>query len=109
MHFVIRQRCLRLFRPWYPSNMITLFQLLRRLYTDPRSPGMAKMLPIAALLYAFLPFDLVADLVPILGQIDDIGIIALLLWLALRHVPRTPPPPSTRGGHPVIDVPSNGA
>lgn len=34
-----------------------------------------------------LPFDLVPDFIPVLGQLDDVLIVPGLIYLALRMVP----------------------
>jgi uncharacterized membrane protein YkvA (DUF1232 family) len=61
--------------------------LVRRLLGDPRVPRRRKAVLGAVALYLAMPFDLVPDVVPVLGQLDD----ALVLALALRHVLRGTP------------------
>lgn len=41
---------------------------------DPRVPIWTKAVPVLALLYVISPIDFLPDLVPGLGQLDDIGI-----------------------------------
>jgi uncharacterized membrane protein YkvA (DUF1232 family) len=55
---------------------------------DPRAPFAAKALAIVALAYLVSPADLVSDVVPVLGWIDDGLVLAALLWLAYRFLPR---------------------
>jgi uncharacterized membrane protein YkvA (DUF1232 family) len=62
--------------------------LCARLLTDPRVPGTEKALLAGAVVYAIIPFDLIPDMIPFVGQIDDAYLIALTL---LRLMERTDP------------------
>lgn len=55
---------------------------------DPGAPLMAKIVAIVALAYLVSPVDFVSDAVPLLGWIDDALVLAGLLWLAYRFLPR---------------------
>ena len=61
----------------------------RLVLTDSRTPLPAKLILGAAVGYLLLPFDLIPDFIPVLGQLDDVLIVPGLVWLALRLVPRT--------------------
>ena len=52
--------------------------------TDPKTLKM--WLLLAAIVYFLLPFDLVPDLLGILGRIDDVAMIALLAWFYRNHL-----------------------
>jgi uncharacterized membrane protein YkvA (DUF1232 family) len=58
--------------------------LVRRLLGDPRVPMESKLLLGVLIVYLASPIDLVPDVIPVAGQLDD----ALLLALTLRHLVR---------------------
>jgi hypothetical protein len=49
---------------------------------------------VAGVLYTLSPIDLIPDFIPLFGQLDDIGVIILvvLYWLALRNQLDEPKP-----------------
>ena len=61
-------------------------RLLGRLLKDTRVPTAEKALFVAAIIYFVSPIDLIPDVFPFIGQVDDIYVIALTL---LRLVNRT--------------------
>lgn len=54
----------------------------------PATPLASRLVAVLALLYLLSPFDLVSDLLPFVGWIDDGLVVAGLLWLAYRFLPR---------------------
>ncbi len=62
--------------------------IYRGVAQDARVPRIAKLLLGAAIAYAVMPFDLIPDFIPVLGQLDDVILVPLLVWLACRFVPR---------------------
>jgi len=69
----------------FVPNMVLL---CGRLLTDPRVPRTEKALVAGAIIYALIPLDLIPDLIPFVGQVDDAYLIAITL---LRLVDRTEP------------------
>jgi uncharacterized membrane protein YkvA (DUF1232 family) len=62
--------------------------LCARLLTDSRVPATERALLAGAIVYAIIPFDLIPDMIPFVGQVDDAYLIALTL---LRLMERTDP------------------
>jgi uncharacterized membrane protein YkvA (DUF1232 family) len=74
----------RRIRPWmFRKEMIILYYALK----DSRTPLRAKLPAIISLLYLFSPVDLIPDIVPFFGYLDDIVIVPLLLNLSIRLLP----------------------
>src|SRR6266516_1902729 len=57
-----------------------------RLMKDSRVPATERALVAGAIIYAIIPFDLIPDMIPFVGQIDDAYLISLTL---LRLMDRT--------------------
>jgi uncharacterized membrane protein YkvA (DUF1232 family) len=55
---------------------------------DPRVPWYARLLAVCVIGYAFSPIDLIPDPIPILGYLDDLLILPIGIWLALKMIPR---------------------
>ena len=73
---------LRAFLMFLP-NMV---KLLGRLLKDSRVPTADKALFVAAIVYVISPLDLIPDVFPFIGQVDDLYLVALTL---LRLINRT--------------------
>ncbi len=56
-------------------------------YRDPRTPWHARAFAALVVAYAFSPIDLIPDFVPVLGYLDDLVLVPLGVWLALKMVP----------------------
>lgn len=54
----------------------------------PATPFASKLAAVVAFAYLLSPFDLLADFAPIVGWIDDGLVVAGLLWVAYRFLPR---------------------
>ena len=61
------------------GSLVSHARLSLRLLREPSVPSLLKALPIAAVVYVLSPLDVVPDVLPLLGQIDDLGIILLAL------------------------------
>jgi uncharacterized membrane protein YkvA (DUF1232 family) len=56
-------------------------------YKDPRVPRAAKVFTAAVVGYALSPIDLIPDFIPVLGYLDDLVLLPLGIWLALKMIP----------------------
>ncbi|MCH8827285.1 MAG: DUF1232 domain-containing protein [Chloroflexi bacterium] len=65
-----------------------VFRLIMKLLMDRRVPIRAKLVIPAAIIYIISPFDLVPDIVPISGWIDDILVTLLAAAMFLSMTPR---------------------
>jgi len=54
---------------------------------DPRMPLAAKLLAMAVAAYALSPIDLIPDVIPVLGMLDDLLLVPAGLWLVIRLIP----------------------
>ncbi|MCS7061085.1 MAG: DUF1232 domain-containing protein [Anaerolineae bacterium] len=56
-------------------------------YRDPRTPWFARVVAALVVAYAFSPIDLIPDVIPVLGYMDDLIVIPLGVTFALRLIP----------------------
>jgi uncharacterized membrane protein YkvA (DUF1232 family) len=56
-------------------------------YRDPRTPWYAKVWTALVVAYAFSPIDLIPDFIPVLGYLDDLLLVPLGVFLALKLIP----------------------
>ena len=54
---------------------------------DPRTPWYAKAVAIGVVAYALSPIDLIPDFIPVLGQLDELVVLPLGIWLVVRLIP----------------------
>lgn len=54
---------------------------------DPRTPWYAKALAGFVVAYALSPIDLIPDFIPVLGYVDDLLLLPLGIWAALKLIP----------------------
>lgn len=63
---------------------MTLYFAIR----NPRTPWLPRLIAGVVVAYAISPIDLIPDFIPVLGYVDDIVIVPLGIWLAVRLIPK---------------------
>ncbi len=56
-------------------------------YQNPDIKFSAKIIILLTLGYALSPIDLIPDFIPVLGYLDDLVILPLLIYLAIKLIP----------------------
>jgi uncharacterized membrane protein YkvA (DUF1232 family) len=92
-----RMKNLLMFLP----NMIAL---CGRLLTDRRVPRAEKVLFAGAVVYALMPLDLIPDLIPFVGQVDDTYLIAMTLLRLIKKTDDRVVREHWRGGGDVVQL-----
>lgn len=79
------------------SRLKTIIALMR----NPKISKLPKILVIGAILYVLMPFDVIPDMAPVVGWLDDIVFLVGALSLLLGYAPK--PKPQAPSG-PIIDI-----
>jgi len=69
------------------GSLVAEAHLALRLMREPAVPPYLKVVPLAALAYVLSPLDFLPDFFPIVGQLDDLGIVILGVKGFLRLCP----------------------
>lgn len=70
------------------TRFVRTLRLVWRLLNDSRVPVLPKLLIPAALGYLLFPIDIVPDLILGLGQLDDVGVLAVAIATFIELCPR---------------------
>lgn len=77
-------------QPGFFGELWDRARLIYKLMLDPEVPIYLKALPLASVLYLLFPFDFLPDVIPGIGQLDDITILVIgakmFIDLAPQHV-----------------------
>ena len=61
--------------------------MLHLAYKDRRTPWYAKVLIFVIIAYALSPIDLIPDFIPIIGYLDDLILLPIGIYFAVRLIP----------------------
>src|ERR1700746_2043707 len=92
-----RMKNLLMFMP----NMVVL---CARLMVDSRVPRTERALFAAAVIYAIVPFDFIPDMIPFVGQVDDLFLISLTILRLIDRTDDTVVREHWRGGGDVVQL-----
>ena len=78
--------------PYIPEGnilreVVQQIKLVYHLMLDARVRPLVKVIPVVALLYVVSPVDLIADVIPVLGQMDDAAIVMFGLRMFFELAP----------------------
>jgi uncharacterized membrane protein YkvA (DUF1232 family) len=77
---------LRRLESWARKLKVEVYALYLA-YKDPRVSWYARIFAAVVVGYAFSPIDLIPDVVPVLGYLDDLILIPLGVALAIKMIP----------------------
>src|ERR1044071_6104125 len=97
-----RMKNLLMFLP----NMVIL---CARLMIDSRVPRVERGLFAAAVIYAIIPFDFIPDMIPFVGQIDDLFLISLTVLRLIDRTDATVVREHWRGGGDIVALAESAA
>ncbi|MBI3621548.1 MAG: DUF1232 domain-containing protein [Nitrospirae bacterium] len=60
----------------------------RLVLSHDRTPRLARWLLGMAVAYALSPVDLIPDVIPVIGHLDDVVIVPLLIMIAVQLIPK---------------------
>jgi len=81
-----------------------MFVLLGRLLRDSRVPLAEKALFAGAIVYVIMPLDFIPDVLPFIGQVDDIYLVALTLLRLLNRTDETVVREHWSGGGDIVSL-----
>ena len=77
-------------KPGLLRALLALARLALRLIREPAVPVLAKAVPALAVVYLIWPLDFLPDIFPVLGQLDDLGVVLAALQTFLWLCPGAP-------------------
>lgn len=65
-------------------GILSQLNLWKTVFFDKRTPFAAKALLVLGAVYGISPLDFIPDFIPVLGQLDDIGVIVVVITAFIR-------------------------
>lgn len=70
------------------KQVTNLLPIYFKAIVDKKTPILAKILALGAIAYIILPADVIPDLIPILGKVDDTILTAALIYFSNQLIPQ---------------------
>jgi len=86
-----------------------MFTLLGRLIKDSRVPVAEKTLFAAAIVYVIMPLDFIPDVIPFIGQVDDVYLVALTLVRLINRTDESVIRQHWKGGGDIVSLANSAA
>ena len=77
--------------------------LIRKYQQLIENPKSRMIVVVLTLIYLISPIDIIPDLIPVIGELDDSILIIMLIYALLQYAPKTIPGKSKRDSS-VVDV-----
>ncbi|MDU7163635.1 MAG: DUF1232 domain-containing protein [Anaerococcus vaginalis] len=71
------------------SNIMKFLPIYFRAMRDKNTPKLAKILGLLAIFYAIIPADMINDMIPFLGILDDAIVLPFLIYLTSKMIPKS--------------------
>ena len=71
------------------SNITKFLPVYFRAMRDKNTPKLAKILGLLAIFYAIMPADMINDMIPFLGILDDAIVLPFLIYLTSKMIPKS--------------------
>jgi uncharacterized membrane protein YkvA (DUF1232 family) len=78
-----KKRLVKTSRVSFTHELFVLYYAVK----DNRTPLRAKLVALAAIVYLISPIDLIPDIIPVAGYLDDLVIVPVLLHVAFSALP----------------------
>ncbi len=77
---------------------------LARFFRNPAVPSWRKWAGLVALAYVIMPLDFLPDVLPVVGWLDDLGVVAAFLANVFSGAAKQPAEPKQPPSAEVVDV-----
>jgi uncharacterized membrane protein YkvA (DUF1232 family) len=79
----MRMKSIKAFASRLRSDAVTVYYVAR----DPRTGWLVRILALLVAAYALSPIDLIPDVIPVIGYLDDLLLVPLGIALVIRLTP----------------------